>query len=199
MWEAVHVQGTRVSQKDFFKHPRLTPTPKAAAQACSRQPAFWITVWQWSGASSPSWCLALPVIQSYCFRSCTHLMDPLHRHRLCMVVPQLCQKFSHVSSGLSLAGLHISDAEDSTSVVSDPSGADLSYGSALEGLWHVGALGLLKGRQEVKCRVETLRCLNIFVDYTLVILSRILQKHPCLCPSAGCSIDSLCAWGIRKA
>lgn len=74
----------------------------------------------------------------YCLDSCTHLMDspepPCTGTGCAWLYHNSDKKFSHVSSGLLLAGLHIFDAEDSTSVVSDPSGADLLYGSALCGL-----------------------------------------------------------------
>ena len=72
-----------------------------------------LAVWQWDGTSS-SWGLG-PTCHPKLLPLQLHWYDgptraPLHRHRLCIVVPHLRQKSSLVSSGLLLAGLCMFDA-----------------------------------------------------------------------------------------
>lgn len=183
-----------------------------------------LAVWQWDGISH-SWGLGpschpkLLPLQLHSYNGPTRA--PLHRHRLCMVVPHLWQKSSVVSTGLLLVGLCVFDARGQCiyPLRSFWCRTFLRWCSVLLGkrrlcgtyLQKCGCpgdfLGINRGKKGLWACLKRgsnwtvvlrLRCLNLFVDYTHVIWSRTLQKYPCLCPLYLATQQIACVLGVLE-
>lgn len=190
--------------------PRLTPTLKTAAWAWSRQPAFWITVWQFGSGMEhlipEVW--DLPAIQSYCLYSCTHIMDPPDppcTDTGCAWSYHTSDKNILLAQSFCWLGYCVFDARGQCIYPlrsfwcrtllwrgSVSLGKRRLCGTYLQRCGCPGDfLGINRGKKGLWACLKRgsswtvvlrLRCLNLFVDYTLVIWSRTLQKYPCLCP-----------------